>query len=175
MADFNWLRFALFNRCKLRLFNFTGHRTLYSRPALHVAFGDQRGQVVRKTLPRWLLPHTDSQIGKDQTGSDLDERAHYFSMAPNRATPTEKPDHFFLPRRGPTVNCSLASGDAQRQGTGPGSGRGRPLSSGRGGADGATHFLEGTGSATFWVGGRGCPLSDTWEKWMAPNSPPNSP
>ncbi len=37
-----------------------------------------------------------------------------------------------------------------------GSGWGHPLS----GGDGVSHFL---GS------GRGCPLSDTWEKWMAPN------
>ena len=31
-----------------------------------------------QTLPRWLLPATDSQIGKDRTGSDLDESARLY-------------------------------------------------------------------------------------------------
>ena len=43
-----------------------------------------------QTLPRWLLPDTDSRFGKDRTGPDLDERSLSFSMAPNRAIPTEK-------------------------------------------------------------------------------------
>ncbi len=33
---------------------------------------------------------TDSRFGKDRTGPDLDERSLSFSMAPNRAIPTEK-------------------------------------------------------------------------------------
>ncbi len=42
-----------------------------------------------QTLPRWLQPDTDSRIGKDRTGPDRDERSLSFSMAPNRAIPTE--------------------------------------------------------------------------------------
>jgi len=33
-----------------------------------------------QTLPRWLLPDTDSRIGKDRTGPDRDERSPPISV-----------------------------------------------------------------------------------------------
>ena len=62
----------------------TGHYSHAPRATrLHppVPAGSGRAQ----TLPRWLLPDTDSRFGKDRTGPDRDERSLSFSMAPNRA------------------------------------------------------------------------------------------
>ncbi len=56
-----------------------------ARPA-----GSDRAQ----TLPRWLLPDTDSRIGKDRTGPDLDDRPLYFSMSPNRAILSERSNFY---------------------------------------------------------------------------------
>jgi len=42
--------------------------TLHARPA---------GSGPAQTLPRWLLPDTDSRIGKDRAGPDLHERPLY--------------------------------------------------------------------------------------------------
>ena len=53
-----------------------------------------------QTLPRWLLPDTDTRIVKDRTGPDLDERPVYIQYV------TEPGDPFgqiklFLPARRP--------------------------------------------------------------------------
>jgi len=50
----------------------TDHNSPVPRPTPGPA-GSGRAQ----TLPRWLLPDTDSRIGKDRTGSNLDERSLY--------------------------------------------------------------------------------------------------
>ena len=74
---------------------------------------DQRGQVVRKTLPRWLLPLTECRIPKDRTGPDLDERPLYLSMSPNQAIVAEKSIRFFPARRRSTVDHSLVPSGAR--------------------------------------------------------------
>ncbi len=58
-----------------------GHWSPAPRPTTSGPAGSDRAQ----TLPRWLLPSTDSRIGKDRTGPDLDDRPPLFSMSPNRA------------------------------------------------------------------------------------------
>ena len=50
--------------------------------------------------PLAILPSTDHRIVKIRTGLDLDERSLYFSVAPNRAIPTEKNQSVF-PRSPP--------------------------------------------------------------------------
>src|SRR5271157_4570199 len=37
-----------------------------------------------------ILPLTNGRFVKEQTGPDLDERPHYFSMSPNQAICSEK-------------------------------------------------------------------------------------
>src|SRR5271157_1633583 len=59
--------------------------TLHARPA---------GSGPAQTLARWLLPDTDSRIGKDRTGPDLEERPLSISMSPNQAIPAEKSIRF---------------------------------------------------------------------------------
>ncbi len=47
---------------------------------------------------------TNRRITKDRTGPDLDERPHYFSMAPIRAILTEKSIRFSAADRGQKVS-----------------------------------------------------------------------
>src|SRR5208337_2053904 len=49
---------ALFYRRQLRLFNFTGYKSPSSR----------HSPLPPTTLPRWLLPDTDSRTGKTKRG-----------------------------------------------------------------------------------------------------------
>src|SRR5271157_2062015 len=48
-----------------------GHCSPASRPTLHAR---PAGSGHAQTLPRWLLPDTDTRIGKDRTRPDLHER-----------------------------------------------------------------------------------------------------
>ena len=48
-----------------------GHCSDASRPTLHAR---PAGSGHAQTLPRWLLPDTDTRIGKDRTRPDLHER-----------------------------------------------------------------------------------------------------
>jgi hypothetical protein len=70
--------------------------------------------------PRWLLPATDSQIGKDRTGSDLDERPVYaarlYWVCHQTRRFLRKNQSVSPTRLCPIVNHSLAAGGAQRQG-----------------------------------------------------------
>src|SRR5271157_5770832 len=89
----NWLRFGAFLSPPASSLQFhwplaTDHNSPVPRSTPHAAGTSGSGRA--QTLPRCLLPDTDSRFGKDLTGPDLDERSLSFSMAPNRATPTEK-------------------------------------------------------------------------------------
>ena len=59
----------------------TGHYSPAPRPTLHAPRASmrryQRGQVVRRPSPHWLLPDTDRRFVKDRTGPNLDERSLY--------------------------------------------------------------------------------------------------
>src|SRR5271157_5403397 len=57
----------------------TGHWPLFSRPTLHA---EASGVKSCADSPRWLLPSTDIRIGKDRTGTDLDEWSLSVSMSP---------------------------------------------------------------------------------------------
>jgi hypothetical protein len=84
---------ALFYHRQLQLFNFTGHwplTTILTPHATRATYRrDRRGQAVRRPS-RWLLHATDTRIGKDRTGPDLDERRLYFSMSPKQAILADK-------------------------------------------------------------------------------------
>ncbi len=60
--------------------------SLYASRPVPGPAGSGRSQ----TIPRWLLPATDNQIGKDQTGPDLNERSPHSSMSPNRPIVSSK-------------------------------------------------------------------------------------
>ena len=49
-----------------------------SRPALHAR---PAGSGHAQTLPRWLLPDTDTRVGKDRTRPDLHERPVFIQRA----------------------------------------------------------------------------------------------
>ena len=68
-----------------------------------------------ETLPRWLLPDTDTRFVKDRTGSDLDERSVYTQYVTEPSDSCGKINLFLPTRCRPTVEHSLAAGDAQRQ------------------------------------------------------------
>ena len=52
---------------------------------------DQRGEVMRRPSPHWLLPATDHLIDKERTGPDLGKRSRYLTQyAPNRKIPEDK-------------------------------------------------------------------------------------
>src|SRR5271166_3423895 len=89
----NWLRSGAFSLTtgslpSDSLVGFTGHNSPATR---HSPLATRHSPLPPTTLPRWLLPDTDSRFGKDRTGPDPDERSLSFSMAPNRAIPTENP------------------------------------------------------------------------------------
>ncbi len=65
---------------------------------------------------RWLLPDTDSRIGKDRTGPDLEERPLYIQYVTEPGNLFGKINPFLPARRRPTVDHSLVAGGAQRQG-----------------------------------------------------------
>ena len=69
------------------LVGFTGHNSPATR---HSPLATRHLPLPPTTLPRWRLHDTDSRFGKDRTGPDRDERSLSFSMALNRAIPTEK-------------------------------------------------------------------------------------
>jgi len=81
----------------------------------HCSPATRHPQLFPPTLPRWLLPDTDSRIGKDRTGPDLDDRPFSIQYV------TKPGDRFgqiklFLPTsRHSTVDHALVSGGAQRQ------------------------------------------------------------
>jgi len=62
-----------------------------------------------QTVPRWVLPDTDSRIGKDRTGPDLDERRPYFSMSQKQAIRSDKSIRSPTRRR-PMLNGRLRGG-----------------------------------------------------------------
>jgi len=51
---------------------------------------DQRGEVMRRPSPRWLLPATDHLIDKERTGPDLGKRSRYLSMRRTERFPRTK-------------------------------------------------------------------------------------
>src|SRR5208337_1070812 len=77
---------------------------LFSRPTPEPA-GSGRAQ----TVPRWVLPDTDSRIGEDRTGPDLDERRPYFSMSQKQAIRSDKSIRSPTRRR-PMLNGRLRGG-----------------------------------------------------------------
>ncbi len=73
------------------------------------------GSGPAQTLPRWLLPDTDSRFAKDRTGPDLDERPLYIHYVTEPGNSCGKIKPFFPTRHHPTVDHSLVAGGAQRQ------------------------------------------------------------
>ncbi len=73
------------------------------------------GSGPAQTLPRWLLPATDRRIGKDRTGPNLEEWPFYMQYVTESGDCCGKIDPFLPTRCPPTVDHSLAAGDAQRQ------------------------------------------------------------
>jgi hypothetical protein len=68
-----------------------------------------------QTLPHWLLPDTDPRFVKDRTGSNLDERLLYIQYVTEPGDSCGKINPFLPARCRPTIEHSLAAGDAQRQ------------------------------------------------------------
>jgi len=50
----------------------------------------EAGSGRAQTLPRWLLPDTDSRIDKDRIKPNLEERPSIFSMSPNQTICSDK-------------------------------------------------------------------------------------
>jgi hypothetical protein len=73
---------------------------------------DQRGEVARRPLPRWLLPDTDRQIAKDRTRPDLDERPLYTQYVTEPGDSCGQIYPFFPTRRRSTLDHSLVAGGA---------------------------------------------------------------
>jgi len=91
---------------------------LFSRLTPHASRSttpDQRGQVVRKPFPAGYCLTPTAELAKTERGPISTIGLSLFSMSPNRAILTEKPNPFFLARRRPTLDHSLAAGGAQRE------------------------------------------------------------
>src|SRR5271157_897156 len=96
---------ALFSHHWLPPFGFTGHNS----PAT------PHSPLPPTTLPRWLLPDADRRFVKDRTGPDLHELPLYIQYVTEPGDSCGKITPFLVTRCRPTVEHSLAAGDAQRQ------------------------------------------------------------
>ncbi len=83
---------TLFCHRHLKAFAFSGHWPTFFRSTPRAP--RQRGLVVRRPFPRWLLPSTDCRIGKERTGPDLDERPFLIQYVTKIQYVTE-PGNFF--------------------------------------------------------------------------------
>ena len=104
---------ALFYHRWLPPFGFTGHHPFASRFTLHASHPTS-GDRSCADPPRWLLPATDSQIGKGRTGSDLDERPVYIEYVTKPGDSYGKINPF-PPLASAQPLHSLVAGGTQRQ------------------------------------------------------------
>src|SRR5271157_1615455 len=91
------------------------HFTPLAPAPRHTSHATPAGSGRAQTVPRWLLPDTDSRISKDQTGPDLDERHHYIQYVTEPGDSCEQINPFLPTRRRSPVDHSLVAGGAQRQ------------------------------------------------------------
>src|SRR5271157_2962638 len=105
---------ALFYRRQLRLFNFTGHWLLTTILPSHAPRRDQRGQVVRRPSPAGYCLTPTAELEKNERArSRRAGRLFQYVTEPGNFCGKINPS---LPTRcRPTVEHSLAAGDAQRQ------------------------------------------------------------